>query len=117
MKEIKVVGKRTNETTDACCSLTANAEVTLEVTENDKTETLFVHVASIAEGIVYTLSKESYYDFITGATDEEPESVEYIEYYDPCDEAFEGDEEKQWDAVMESEYAEYFKLAKELLEK
>ncbi len=116
MREIKVVGKRANQSRNSCCGWVDTAEVTLEVIENGKTETLYVHVASIGEGFVYTLAKESYFDFMTGATDEAPELVEYIEYYDPCDEAFEGDEEKQWTAVMESEYAEYFKLAKELFD-
>lgn len=127
MKEVKIVNKRVRESFAGPGMTQTNAEIQLEVAENGQTETLFVHVNSCV-GYNYTLAKTSFYDNITGLSDEDPGEIDYIESFESMDERFEltdeeeeqciyeDEEEKQWDAVMKSEYAEYYQMAKEMID-
>lgn len=96
---IKVINKRAERTQIIPPPSAYNAEITIE--EDGKI--LYVHICSHAE-TSYTVAEKSVYDYMTRKTDEF-EEVDFLEEYIEDEEA------------MESKYAEYFKMAEDMLEK
>ena len=96
---INIVMKRAEETAVIPPPSAYNAEIVIK--ENGKI--LYIHVSCHIE-TVYTVATKSIYDYMTQKTDE-IEDIDFIEEYIVSEEA------------MKSNYAKYFKIAEEMIEK
>lgn len=121
MKDVNIIKKRVRKT-QAGYADSWDAEIELEVTEKRRQKRYFVRVSKTLEYYDYTLSKKSYIDYTTKLTKHRFgriwDRISYIECYGALDPTFDFDvdDKKQWAAVMKSGYAEYFKMAKDMID-
>lgn len=114
---IKVINKRAERTPVIPPPYAYNAEITIE--EDGKI--LYVHICSYAE-TSYTVAEKSSYDYMTRNFYDNDMWIEESGCGYPIDEeAYEKfdflEEYIDYDDAMESKYAEYFKMAEDMIEK
>ena len=100
--KMRIICERAKVTTACMGNEAYDAELEIEELSGGQLVTLYIH-ANLYDGMHYSVSRQSMFDYMTGLSDVDPGEIDFIEEYEDLDE------------IQNSKYKVYFEIADRLI--